>query len=56
MINKDVNIRTTLTIPKDLKYQLELLAKEDNRSVNNMIINILDKYIKNDMCTQKNME
>ncbi len=56
MINKDVNIRTTLTIPKDLKSQLELLAKEDNRSVNNMIINILDKYIKSDICTHQKME
>ncbi len=46
MINKDVNIRTTLTIPKDLKSNLEILAKEDHRSVNNLIITILDSYVK----------
>lgn len=46
MINKEFNMRTTLTIPKELKLQLEILAKEDNRSVNNLIVTILDNYVK----------
>lgn len=46
MINNEVNMRTTLTIPKNLKSKLEILAKEDHRSVNNLIINILDNYVK----------
>ena len=46
MINKEVNMRTTLTIPKELKYNLEVLAKEDHRSVNNMIVTILNNYVK----------
>ena len=46
MINKEINMRTTLTIPKNLKSQLETLAKEDNRSVNNFIITVLDKHVK----------
>lgn len=49
MINKDVNMRTTLTIPKELKSHLEVLAKEDHRSVNNLIVTILDDYVKENM-------
>ena len=46
MINKEVNTRTTITISKDMKSKIEALAKDDNRSMNNMIITILDSYIK----------
>ena len=35
------NIRTTITIPKDLKKELEIIAKEQNRSFNNLVITIL---------------
>ena len=45
MINKEVNVRTSLTLPKDLKYKLEVLAKNEKRSVNNLIIYALDKYV-----------
>ncbi|MEG0872899.1 MAG: DNA-binding protein [Romboutsia sp.] len=45
MINKEVNVRTTLTIPKHLKTQLEIIAKDDRRSVNNLIVNALYKYV-----------
>jgi predicted CopG family antitoxin len=38
------NTRTNITIPKDLKSKLEKLAKEDNRSFNNLIITILENY------------
>lgn len=38
------NTRTNITIPKDLKTELEKLAKADNRSFNNLIITILSKY------------
>lgn len=54
MINKDINMRTTLTIPKELKSHLEVLAKEDNRSVNNLIVTILDDYVKENMCKVNN--
>lgn len=40
----DENARYSLTIPKKLKADLEVLAKEDNRSLNNLIITILEKY------------
>lgn len=39
------NTRTLITIPKDLKQQLEQLAKEDNRSFNNLIITILKDFV-----------
>ena len=39
------NTRTQLTISKELKKQLENIAKEQNRSFNNLVITILQKYI-----------
>jgi len=48
-ISKD-NTRTQLTISKELKQQLEQIAKEQNRSFNNLVITILQSYIIN---TQK---
>lgn len=41
------NTRTLITIPKELKKQLEELAKNDNRSFNNLVIKILKDYISN---------
>lgn len=41
----DLNTRTNITIPKDLKKQLEDIAKEQNRSFNNLIITILKDFI-----------
>lgn len=49
MINKDVNVRTSLTIPKDLKCKLEILAKNEKRSVNNLIVYALDKYVQTEI-------
>ena len=53
-INKDVNVRTSLTIPKDLKYKLEVLAKNEKRSVNNLIIYALDKYVQTEIDSIQN--
>lgn len=41
------NTRTNITIPKVLKKKLEEIAKEQNRSLNNLIITILANSIKN---------
>lgn len=49
MINKEINMRTTLTIPKSLKSKLELLAKDENRSVNNLIVTVLYKYVNEEL-------
>lgn len=43
-ISKD-NTRTQLTISKELKQQLEKIAREQNRSFNNLVITILKSYI-----------
>lgn len=43
-ISKD-NTRTLITIPKELKKQLEEIAKQDNRSFNNLVIKILKDYV-----------
>lgn len=44
-INTDINTRFVLTISKELKKQLEEIAKEQNRSLSNCIINILKENI-----------
>lgn len=41
----DLNTRTNITITKELKKQLEELAKNDNRSFNNLVITILKNYV-----------
>ena len=39
------NTRTQLTISKDLKKELEVIAKEQNRSFNNLVITILKNFV-----------
>ena len=41
------NTRTLITIPKDMKAELIVMAKADNRSFNNLIITVLGKYLNN---------
>lgn len=41
----DLNTRTNLTISKELKKQLEDIAKDQNRSFNNLIITILKDFL-----------
>ena len=43
-ISKD-NTRMMLTIPKELKAELERIAQEQNRSVNNLILTIIKNSI-----------
>ena len=40
-----INTRLNLTIPRDLKKELEELARLQNRSTTNLIITILKDYI-----------
>jgi metal-responsive CopG/Arc/MetJ family transcriptional regulator len=40
-------VRTIITIPKDLKKELEKIAKQDNRSFNNLVIKILKDFVSN---------
>lgn len=39
----------SLTIPKDLNVKLELIAKNKKRSVNNLIVYALDRYVENQL-------
>lgn len=41
----DKNTRTNITISKELKVVLEKIAKEQNRSLNNLIITVLKDYV-----------
>jgi predicted HicB family RNase H-like nuclease len=45
-ISKD-KTRTQLTISKELKRQLEEVAKTQNRSFNNLVVTVLSDFIKN---------
>lgn len=38
--------RTLITLEKELKVKLEKLAKEQNRSFNNLVVTILKDYVK----------
>lgn len=40
----NINTRTNITIPKELKAKLEEIAKEQNRSFNNLVITVLKEY------------
>lgn len=40
------NTRTLITLPKELKEQLEAIAKNDNRSFNNLVAKILSDFVK----------
>ena len=44
------NTRTLITIPKELKEQLETLSKSKNRSLNNLIITYLKECVEKDTC------
>lgn len=43
-VSKD-NVRTNITFPRELKAQLEKIAKEQNRSLNNLVITILKEFV-----------
>lgn len=38
-------VRTNITFPKELKSELEELAKKDGRSLNNLVIKILSDFV-----------
>ena len=40
------NVRTQLTINKELKKEIEKLALKDNRSFNNYIVTVLENHVK----------
>lgn len=37
---------TSIRIPEDLKQKLKVMAEKDNRSTNNLILLILQKWVK----------
>lgn len=42
----DYNTRTLLTMTKEMKAQLEQIAKVENRSFNNLVVTVLQNYLK----------
>lgn len=43
----DNNTRILITIPKETKVKLVEISKKENRSLNNMIVTIINKYLEN---------
>lgn len=46
-VNKEIKTRIALTIEKDMKKELEELAKKDNRTTSNYIITVLKEHLEN---------
>lgn len=44
--NKEEKESKTIRMPKELITEIEKLAKENNRTFSNMVIQILTKYLK----------
>lgn len=44
-INKNINTRIALTLPINVKEKLDELAKDDNRTTSNYILNIILKHL-----------
>ncbi|MEG0051278.1 MAG: hypothetical protein RR712_03785 [Terrisporobacter sp.] len=42
------NNNISSNLPKELKIQLDILATENHTTVDNLIINILNNYVKNE--------
>ena len=42
-INKEKNTRVVITLPKDVKEQVQELANKDNRTMTNYIVNLILK-------------
>lgn len=47
MAISDKNERTMVVMPKELKEDLKQMAEEQNRSLSNLILNILKDYVRN---------
>lgn len=43
----DKKVKTTIVLEKELKANLEILAKKDMRSLNNLMATILTEYVEN---------
>lgn len=46
MASNSDKTRTNITFPIQLKEQLEQIAKQENRSFNNLVITILKDFVK----------
>ena len=45
MAIRENKTRINITIPKELKARLEEIAKKENRSFNNLVITVLQKFV-----------
>lgn len=52
-LSKD-KVRILVNMPRELKEKVELLAKKDNRSVSNFIVNLIEQAIKEENQNNKN--
>lgn len=45
MTIKNNKVRANLVIDKELKKELEIIAEQENRSFNNLIVTILKEFV-----------
>lgn len=48
MINNANDTNSSISIPKDLKIKLEIIAKSDRKSLDNLVISVLNNYVENE--------
>lgn len=54
MLNNDDNTCSSLTIPKDLKIKLDIIAKSDHMSVDNLVFSVLNNYVNDEFENEQN--
>lgn len=47
-INTEKNTRIVITLPKEIKEQIQLKATKDNRTMTNYIVNLILKDLDNE--------
>lgn len=47
-INKEINTRVNVTIPKKMYNKIQLLAKEDMRSANSLMVFLMAQALQNE--------
>ena len=52
-INTDRNTRVNVTIPKKMYNKIQLLAKEDMRSANSLMVFLMSQALQNEEWQQK---
>lgn len=56
MVMKEGTKTITFIVDSETKFEIEMAAHEENRSVNNWITNIIKNYLKEQKCKKQGLE